>query len=77
MSTDDRSREDTGSGRVVSAGTVADIAGAGSTQLAVPDPARAMAVLGAAGIVATEVPARRALEEVFLQLIGGDDDQRT
>ena len=65
-------------GRVVSAGTVADIAGAGSTQLSVPDPAQAMAVLAAAGIAVTEVPARRALEEVFLQLIGGDgDDQRT
>lgn len=64
-------------GRIVSAGAVEDIAGAGSTQLAVPDPARALAVLGAAGIVATEVPARRGLEEVFLQLIGDDDDPRT
>jgi ABC-2 type transport system ATP-binding protein len=64
-------------GRIVSAGAVEDIAGAGSMQLAVPDPAEALAVLSAAGIDATEVPARRALEEVFLQLIGGDDDQRS
>ncbi|MCU1690805.1 MAG: transporter related protein, partial [Jatrophihabitantaceae bacterium] len=64
-------------GRIVSAGAVEDIAGAGSTQLAVADPAQAMAALTAAGITATEVPARRALEEVFLQLIGGDDDQRS
>ncbi len=62
-------------GRVVSTGTVAEVAGAGSTQLAVPDSAAALAVLAAAGITATEVPARRALEEVFLTLIGGDDDR--
>ncbi|MHA3700917.1 alpha/beta fold hydrolase [Jatrophihabitans sp. YIM 134969] len=61
-------------GRVVAAGTVADVAGQGGTQLAVDDATRAAEVLQAAGIAATAVPARRALEDVFLELIddGGD-----
>ena len=61
-------------GKVVAAGTVADVAGAGGVQLAVDDPARASEVLAAAGIAATTVPARRALEDVFLELVddGGD-----
>jgi ABC-2 type transport system ATP-binding protein len=42
-------------------------------QLSVADPARAAAVLNEAGIAATLVPARRALEDVFLDLIGGDE----
>jgi ABC-2 type transport system ATP-binding protein len=57
-------------GRLVAAGSVAEIAGTGRMQLAVPDPARAAEVLAAAGISATAVPARRALEDVFLDLIG-------
>ena len=39
-------------------------------QLAVPDPAEAARVLAAAGIGSQLVPARRALEDVFLGLIG-------
>ena len=57
-------------GRLVAAGSVAEVAGAGSSQLAVDDPARAADVLAAAGISATVVPATRALEDVFLGLIG-------
>ena len=57
-------------GRVVAAGPTVEIAGAGGVQLAVPDPATAARVLAAAGIVAEPVPARRALEDVFLELIG-------
>ncbi len=60
-------------GELVAAGSVAEIAGSGGTQLAVPDPARAAAVLAAAGIDAVPVPARRALEDVFLDLIGADE----
>jgi len=60
-------------GRVVAAGSVADIAGAGGVQLAVPDPEEASRVLAAAGIVAERVPARRALEDVFLGLIGEEE----
>jgi ABC-2 type transport system ATP-binding protein len=59
-------------GRLVAAGSVLDIAGAGGTQLAVDDPGRASEVLAAAGIAARTVPARRALEDVFLDLIGSD-----
>jgi ABC-2 type transport system ATP-binding protein len=60
-------------GKLVAAGSVVDIAGAGGVQLSVADPPRAAALLEEAGMVATLVPARRALEDVFLDLIGGDD----
>ena len=56
-------------GRLVAAGSVSEIAGAGGVQLAVRDPQQAAEVLAAAGIEATAVPARRALEEVFLDLV--------
>ncbi|HVU92374.1 MAG TPA: ATP-binding cassette domain-containing protein, partial [Jatrophihabitans sp.] len=59
-------------GRVVAAGPTVEIAGAGGVQLAVPDPVEAARVLAAAGIVAETVPARRALEDVFLELIDSD-----
>jgi ABC-2 type transport system ATP-binding protein len=57
-------------GRLVAAGSVGEIAGAGGMQLAVDDPSRAAEVLAAAGISAHAVPARRALEDVFLDLVG-------
>ncbi|PZS18473.1 MAG: ABC transporter [Pseudonocardiales bacterium] len=56
-------------GRLVAAGSVSDIAGAGGVQLAVEEPDRAAKVLAAAGIAAHPVPARRALEDVFLDLV--------
>jgi ABC-2 type transport system ATP-binding protein len=58
-------------GRLVAAGSVSEIAGSGSVQLAVEDPVRAAQVLAAAGITTQSVPARRALEDVFLDLVGG------
>ncbi len=61
-------------GKLVAAGSVVDIAGAGGVQLAVSDPSRAASVLEAAGITTTLVPARRALEDVFLGLIGDEDE---
>jgi ABC-2 type transport system ATP-binding protein len=60
-------------GRLVAAGATVEIAGAGGVQLAVADPAEARRVLATAGIGAELVPARRALEDVFLDLIGGDE----
>ena len=63
-------------GRVVAAGTVADVAGRGGMQLAVDDADRASAVLAAAGITATAVPARRALEDVFLELVDDGGEAR-
>ncbi|MEO7260141.1 MAG: alpha/beta fold hydrolase [Jatrophihabitantaceae bacterium] len=57
-------------GRLVAAGSVAEVAGSGSTQLAVDDVDRAREVLAAAGVGSRAVPARRALEDVFLDLIG-------
>ncbi|MGI8679263.1 MAG: alpha/beta fold hydrolase [Jatrophihabitans sp.] len=59
-------------GRIVAAGTVADVAGTDGAQLSVGDPAQAARVLAAAGIEAELVPARRSLEDVFLDLIGVD-----
>ncbi|MDT4936003.1 MAG: type transport system ATP-binding protein, partial [Pseudonocardiales bacterium] len=59
-------------GRLVAAGSVTDIAGSGGVQLVVDDPEHAARILVAAGISARPVPARRALEDVFLDLIGGD-----
>ena len=48
--------------------------GAAPTRRGVHDRlARAAAVLAEAGILATAVPARRALEDVFLDLIGADE----
>jgi ABC-2 type transport system ATP-binding protein len=63
-------------GRLVAAGSVAEVAGAGSSQLVVEQPEHAVAVLAAAGIPARAVPARRALEEVFLDLIEDDGGPR-
>ena len=57
-------------GKLVAAGSVADVAGSDAVTLTVEDPDAARKVLAAAGIVATAVPARRALEEVFLELVG-------
>jgi ABC-2 type transport system ATP-binding protein len=57
-------------GRLVAAGSVPDVAGGGAMQLAVPDAHAAAAVLAEAGITAQFVPARRALEDVFLELVG-------
>jgi ABC-2 type transport system ATP-binding protein len=57
-------------GRLIADGATGEIAGAGGMQLAVADPDQASQVLAAAGIRAELVPARRALEDVFLELIG-------
>ncbi|MFL6162219.1 MAG: alpha/beta fold hydrolase [Jatrophihabitantaceae bacterium] len=61
-------------GRLVAAGSVAEVAGQAAVQLAVTEPERAMQVLAAAGIDAAAVPARRALEDVFLDLVGERGD---
>jgi ABC-2 type transport system ATP-binding protein len=61
-------------GRLVAAGSVAEVAGSAARQLVVDDPARAAELLVAAGMSVREVPARRALEDVFLDLIGERSD---
>jgi ABC-2 type transport system ATP-binding protein len=61
-------------GRLVASGSVAEVAGAAIEQLVVKDPELALDVLAAAGIAAHAVPARRALEDVFLDLIGDRQD---
>jgi len=59
-------------GRLVAAGSIADIAATGSTQLAVDDPDRAQQVLAAAGVESRATPAPRSLEDVFIEMVGGD-----
>jgi ABC-2 type transport system ATP-binding protein len=61
-------------GRLVAVGSVADIAGAGRMQLTVQDPSRAQQALNAAGIDSTLVPARRSLEDIFIEIVGADHD---
>ncbi len=59
-------------GRLIAAGSVREVAGAGGMQLAVRDAEHAAAVLARAGVPAELVPARRALEDVFLAMVGDD-----
>ncbi|MDQ2836190.1 MAG: alpha/beta fold hydrolase [Actinomycetota bacterium] len=61
-------------GRLVAAGSVAEVAGEAATQLVVENPEQARQLLVAAGISVQSVPARRALEDVFLDLIGERSD---
>jgi len=61
-------------GRLIASGSVDEVvAGETGQQLAVDDPNKASKVLAAAGISVQVVPARRALEDVFLDLIGSDE----
>ena len=59
-------------GRLVAVGSVAEIAGAGATQLAVADPEAAREILAAAGVDSRTVPARRSLEDIFIEMVGAD-----
>ena len=59
-------------GRLVAAGSVAEIAGAGRTQLEVRNPQQAMEILAAAGVDSKAVPARRSLEDIFIEMVGAD-----
>jgi ABC-2 type transport system ATP-binding protein len=62
-------------GKLVATGSVDEVvAGTAGEQLSVEDPTAAALVLAGAGISAQVVPARRALEDVFLDLIGDDHD---
>jgi ABC-2 type transport system ATP-binding protein len=59
-------------GRLVAVGSVADIAGAGRMQLAVKNSQQAVQILAAAGVDAQPVPARRSLEDIFIEMVGSD-----
>jgi ABC-2 type transport system ATP-binding protein len=61
-------------GRLVAVGSVAEIAGAGRMQLEVRDPRQAMEILAAAGVESQVVPARRSLEDIFIEMVGADHD---
>ena len=57
-------------GRLVTAGSVSELAGAATSTLAVADVAAAQRVLADAGVDSTVIESRRHLEEAFLDLIG-------
>jgi ABC-2 type transport system ATP-binding protein len=59
-------------GKLVAAGSVAEIAGAGRMQLAVENPHRAQEILAAAGVDSRTVPASRSLEDIFIEMVGAD-----
>jgi len=59
-------------GRLVAVGSVAEIAGAGRMQLEVKNPQQAMEILAAAGVDSHTVPARRSLEDIFIEMVGAD-----
>jgi ABC-2 type transport system ATP-binding protein len=61
-------------GRLVAVGSVAEIAGAGGIQLVVRDPVAAQQILAAAGVDSQTVPARRSLEDIFIEMVGADHD---
>ncbi len=57
-------------GRLITAGSVDELAGAATSSLVVDDVSAAQRVLAAAGVHADVVESRRHLEEAFLDLIG-------
>ena len=59
-------------GKLVAVGSVAEIAGAGGMRLAVQDPRQAQEILAAAGVDSQAVPARRSLEDIFIEIVGAD-----
>jgi ABC-2 type transport system ATP-binding protein len=59
-------------GKLVAAGSVEEIVGAGGTQLAVANPEEAQHILAAAGVTSQVIPTQRSLEEVFLRMVGAD-----
>jgi len=61
-------------GKLVAVGSVAEIARTGGMQLAVQDPQLAQEILAAAGVDSQTVPARRSLEDIFIEMVGADHD---
>jgi ABC-2 type transport system ATP-binding protein len=59
-------------GQLVAVGSVAEIAGAGGMQLVVSNPQLAQEILAAAGVESQTVPARRSLEDMFIEMVGED-----
>ena len=61
-------------GKLVAAGSVAEIARTGGIQLAVDNPQLAQEILRAAGVDSQTVPARRSLEDIFIEMVGAEHD---
>jgi len=61
-------------GKLVAVGSVAEIARSGGMQLAVKNPRLAQEILAAAGVDSQTVPARRSLEDIFIEMVGADHE---
>jgi ABC-2 type transport system ATP-binding protein len=61
-------------GKLVAVGSVAEIARTGGMQLAVENPQLAQEILSAAGVDSQTVAARRSLEDIFIEMVGADND---
>jgi ABC-2 type transport system ATP-binding protein len=61
-------------GKLVAVGSVAEIARTGGMQLAVDNPQLAQQILSAAGVDSQTVAARRSLEDIFIEMVGADND---
>ncbi|MEP7194037.1 MAG: alpha/beta fold hydrolase [Actinomycetota bacterium] len=61
-------------GKLVAVGSVAEIARTGGVQLSVKNPQQAQEILAAAGVDSQTVPARRSLEDIFIEMVGADHD---
>jgi ABC-2 type transport system ATP-binding protein len=59
-------------GKLVAAGSVAEIAGTGRMQLTVTNPQLAQEILAAGGVDSQLVPASRSLEDIFIRMVGAD-----
>jgi ABC-2 type transport system ATP-binding protein len=61
-------------GKLVAVGSVAEIARTGGSQLAVENPQLAQEILRGAGVDSQTVPARRSLEDIFIEMVGAEHD---
>jgi ABC-2 type transport system ATP-binding protein len=59
-------------GKLIAVGSVSEIAGNGRMQLEVGNPLLAREILAAAGVDSQAVPARRSLEDIFIEMVDAD-----
>jgi ABC-2 type transport system ATP-binding protein len=59
-------------GRLIAVGSVSEIACNGRMQLEVGNPLLAREILAAAGVDSQAVPARRSLEDIFIEMVDAD-----
>jgi ABC-2 type transport system ATP-binding protein len=59
-------------GKLIAVGSVSEIAGGGRMQLEVGNARLAREILAAAGVDSQAVPARRSLEDIFIEMVDAD-----